>query len=94
MKPPRLSIRYLMLALALLAIVLGVARQKMIVAERTRLALLRSDLARAEERAKWSRAMQKKGYVSPASAQADQARLSGIKQEMKEFKPLLVDPAK
>jgi hypothetical protein len=72
-----------MVAVALIAVVLGVVHVRLVAAERARVARLRDELVLAEARLRWTRAMQERGYVTPAKLAMDRARPARMRSELK-----------
>jgi hypothetical protein len=80
---PRFTIRRAMVAVAIVAVVLGAVRYKMAIDARAKIARLKADLSRAEARMAWVLAMKRKEYVLSATVSGSRALLAKIRAEIK-----------
>jgi hypothetical protein len=71
-----------MILVAVAGFACGAARHT---SRKIRLANLRANLQRAEDRAAWSSQLKMSCYVSPAMIQVDRNEVARIKEELKEF---------
>lgn len=88
---PRRSLRRptilaMMLLVGLVAIGMAAWRYKLETNARSvKLALIKSDLIRAEDRLEWATKMRDKGYISPAQVLADKLNLDKARWALKRF---------